>query len=209
VPRVREPAALRTVRGTALQKPVNAFRSSHRLSNCASWPPASSLTGKANFLFNPELRDQNDDAPELPHLQLMTLRSHDQFNTTVYSDNDRYRGVSGERMVAFMNQDDMADLGLSEGSIVEFASASLDGRERRLSGFKVVAYDVPKGCCAAYFPETNALLPLSHRDQRSNTPAAKSVPVIVTQALPGEPASHLPEVPERQPAGVTAPIPVA
>jgi anaerobic selenocysteine-containing dehydrogenase len=83
-------------------------------------------------------------------------------------------------MVAFMNQDDMADLGLSEGSMVEFASASLDGRERHLAGFKVVAYDVPKGCCAAYFPETNPPLPLSHRDQRSNTPAAKSVPVIVT-----------------------------
>jgi molybdopterin-dependent oxidoreductase alpha subunit len=180
-----------------------------RLPNGASERVWHTPTGKANFLFNPELRDQNDDAPERPHLQLMTLRSHDQFNTTVYSNNDRYRGVSGERMVAFMNQEDMADLGLSEGSMIEFASASPDGIERRVSGFKVVAYDVPKGCCAAYFPETNALLPLSHRDQRSNTPAAKSVPVLVTKARSGTPASYEPEVPEQRPAGAATAIPLA
>lgn len=180
-----------------------------RLPNGASERVWHTPTGRANFLFNPELRDQNDDAPEKPHLQLMTMRSHDQFNTTVYSNNDRYRGVSGERMVVFMNEDDMAELGLSEGAIVDFASASSDGIARRAAGFKVVAYDVPKGCCAAYFPETNALLPLSHRDQRSNTPAAKSVPVYVIRAQPGEPASSEPEVAERYPTATTVAVPAA
>ncbi|WP_398466552.1 FdhF/YdeP family oxidoreductase [Tardiphaga sp.] len=180
-----------------------------RLPNGASERKWDTPTGKANFLFNPKLRDQDDDAPETPHLQLMTMRSHDQFNTTVYSNNDRYRGVSGERMVAFMNAADMAELGLSEGSMIEFSAASLDGIERRVSGFKVVAYDVPKGCCGAYFPETNALLPLSHRDERSNTPAAKSVPVFVTAASPGKPASHCPEVSEARPTGLASPPPMA
>ncbi|WP_294390284.1 FdhF/YdeP family oxidoreductase [uncultured Sphingomonas sp.] len=156
-------------------------------------------TGKANFLFKPDRMDEDDDAPERPHLQLMTLRSHDQFNTTVYSYNDRYRGVSGERMVVFMNQQDMVDLDLAEGSVIEFATVSEDGVDRRVSGFKVVAYDVPQGCCAAYYPETNALLPLSHRDERSNTPAAKSVPVRITAARPGAPASSDPEVSETHP----------
>ncbi|WP_262027889.1 molybdopterin dinucleotide binding domain-containing protein [Microvirga sp. Mcv34] len=82
----------------------------------------------------------------------MTLRSHDQFNTAVYSNNDRYRGVSGERLVVFMNEQDIAALGLSEGSVIEFTSTAGDGIERRVGGFKVVAYDVPPGCCAAYYP---------------------------------------------------------
>ncbi|RWX78317.1 FdhF/YdeP family oxidoreductase [Neorhizobium lilium] len=171
-----------------------------KLPNSASERVWNTPTGKANFLFNPDIKDQNDDNPEHPHLQLMTLRSHDQFNTTIYSNNDRYRGVSGERMVVFMNEQDMAELGLSEGSMVEFTCATDVGTLRRVSGFKVVAYDVPKGCCGAYYPETNALLPLSHRDEGSNTPAAKSVPVIITRVEPGEPASSKPEVPVSRPA---------
>lgn len=167
-------------------------------------------TGKANFLFVPGMMDEDDDVPERPHLQLMTIRSHDQFNTTVYSNNDRYRGVSGERMVVFMNEGDMVDLGLTEGDLVEFKAVAEDGIDRRAHGFKVVAYDVPKGCCAAYYPETNALLPLSHRDERSNTPAAKSVPVLVTAASAGEPAAHEPEVSEQRLDRVpTSPMPVA
>lgn len=167
-------------------------------------------TAKANFLFSPGMMDEDDDVPERPHLQLMTIRSHDQFNTTVYSYNDRYRGVSGERLVVFMNKDDMADLRLTEGDLVEFTTVAEDGIDRRVSGFKVVAYDVPKGCCAAYYPETNALLPLSHRDERSNTPAAKSVPVLVTAATAGEPASSRPEVNEQRPDRIpVSPLPAA
>jgi molybdopterin-dependent oxidoreductase alpha subunit len=180
-----------------------------RLPNGASERIWNTPTGKANFLFNPEIKDQNGDAPERPHLQLMTLRSHDQFNTTVYSNNDRYRGVSGERMVVFMNRDDMAELGLDEGALVEFTCATDRGIERRASGFKVVAYDVPKGCCGAYYPETNALLPLSHRDERSNTPAAKSVPVVISRVKPGTPASSRPEVPETRPSASNLVSPVA
>jgi molybdopterin-dependent oxidoreductase alpha subunit len=156
-------------------------------------------TGKANYLFVHGMMDEDDDAPENPHLQLMTIRSHDQFNTTVYSYNDRYRGVSGERMVVFMNEQDMHELAVAEGSIIEFTTVSEDGIDRRVSGFKVVAYDVPPGCCAAYYPETNALLPLAHRDERSNTPAAKSVPVRITAARPGTPASAEREVAETYP----------
>ena len=165
-------------------------------------------TGKANFLFVPGMMDEDDDVPEAPHLQLMTIRSHDQFNTTIYSYNDRYRGVSGQRMVAFLNQDDMVDLGVTEGDWVQFETVAVDGIERRVAGFKAVAYDLPRGCCAAYYPETNALLPLDHRDKRSNTPAAKSVPVRITRVDPGAPASSEPEVAEQRPSAV-GPVPVA
>ena len=156
-------------------------------------------TGRANFLFEPGRMDEDDDEPERAHLQLMTLRSHDQFNTTVYSYNDRYRGVANERMVVFMNQNDIGALGLTEGDLVEFTTVADDGIDRRVAGFKVVTYDVPAGCCAAYYPETNALLPLAHRDERSNTPAAKSVPVRITAMTPGAPAASQPEVPEQIP----------
>jgi molybdopterin-dependent oxidoreductase alpha subunit len=164
-------------------------------------------TGKANFLFAPGMMDEDDDAPESPHLQLMTIRSHDQFNTTIYSYNDRYRGISGERMVVFMNERDIADLDLSEGSVIEFTTVSEDGIDRRVGGFKVVAFDVPKGCCAAYYPETNALLPLAHRDERSNTPAAKSVPVRITAAKPGEAVSSEPEVANTYPDRIPVVLP--
>jgi molybdopterin-dependent oxidoreductase alpha subunit len=136
-------------------------------------------TGKANFLFQPGMMDEDDDSPVSRHYQLMTVRSHDQFNTTIYSNNDRYRNISDDRMVVFMNEEDMQDLGVEAGDLIAFSSAVDDGFERRVAGFKVVPYSVPRGCCAAYYPETNALLPLSHRDRRSNTPAAKSLPVFI------------------------------
>lgn len=158
-----------------------------RLPNAARVRQWDTPTGRANFLFKEGLLDEDDDAPESEHLQLITLRSHDQFNTTVYSDNDRYRGVRGERMVVFMNPRDIEGLGLHEGACIEFTAVAADGIDRRVSGFKVVGYDIPAGCCAAYYPETNALLALSHRDERSNTPAAKSVPVRVTAIRPGTP----------------------
>jgi molybdopterin-dependent oxidoreductase alpha subunit len=167
-----------------------------RLPNAARERKWTTPNGRANFLYKPGLLDEDDDAPESDHLQLITLRSHDQFNTTVYSNNDRYRGIRNERLVVFMNRRDVEALGLAEGSQVEFSAIAADGIDRRLSGFRVVIYDIPPGCCAAYYPETNPLLPLSHRDERSNTPAAKSVPVKITAAKTGEPVSAETEVAE-------------
>lgn len=150
-----------------------------RLPNGARERRWDTPTGRANFLFKAGLIDSDDDRPERPHLQLTTLRSHDQFNTTVYSNNDRYRGIHGDRMVLFMNAGDMQRLGLAEGCLVDLVADAGDDIERRVNGFRVVTFDIPAGCCGAYYPETNPLLSLAHRDERSNTPAAKSVPVRI------------------------------
>ncbi|MCD5991999.1 FdhF/YdeP family oxidoreductase [Pseudomonas sp. CDFA 602] len=141
-------------------------------------------TGKANFLFPAGVYDEDDTPPGADHLQLMTIRSHDQFNTTVYSNDDRYRDIYGDRMVVMLNPEDMARLDLKAGDYVEFQTALDLKTERRAAGFKVVPFDVPAGCCAAYYPETNGLLPLANRDSRSNTPAAKSVPVNLVRMSP-------------------------
>ncbi len=109
-------------------------------------------------------------------LWLMTIRSHDQYNTTVYSDDDRYRGVAGDRRVVFLNRDDLAGLGLEEGARVEITS-HFRGQTRAVSGFRVHAYDLPRGCAAAYFPEANPLVPVDAYAAGSRTPAYKSLPV--------------------------------
>ena len=109
-------------------------------------------------------------------LQLMTVRSHDQYNTTVYGLDDRYRGVHGLRRVCFISRHDLERLGLQDGDAVDISSAWHDG-ERTVSGFRLVEYDIPPGCLASYFPETNALVPLDHHAERARTPASKSIPV--------------------------------
>ncbi len=108
---------------------------------------------------------------------LTTIRSHDQFNTTVYSQNDRYRGVSASREVVFMNPDDMAAENLAAGDRVQLHS----GGDRRLAGLDVVPYRIPRGCVAAYYPEANPLIPHTAVATGSNTPAYKSVPVSITR----------------------------
>jgi molybdopterin-dependent oxidoreductase alpha subunit len=116
-------------------------------------------------------------------LLLMTVRSHDQYNTTVYGDDDRYRGVSGDRRVVFVHADDLAARGLAEGARVDVTShfgAAGAEETRCLRGFRAVAYDLPRGCAAAYFPEANALVPLAHHAEGSLTPAYKSVVVSLT-----------------------------
>jgi anaerobic selenocysteine-containing dehydrogenase len=113
--------------------------------------------------------------------RLMTLRSNDQFNTTIYGYNDRFRGIRGTRMVVLMNRDDMSARGLREGEEVSMRTVSRDNVLREMSGFRVTAYPIPKGCVGAYYPETNTLLPLSHYAEGSKTPAAKSVPVRITR----------------------------
>jgi formate dehydrogenase major subunit len=135
-------------------------------------------SGKANFIVMPGLDvDAPVDDPAM--LRLATVRSHDQFNTTIYSDNDRYRGVYNDRMVLFMNALDMADRGLREYDKVALETISADGIARRVEGLTALDYPMPRGSVAGYFPELNPLLPLDHHDRTSGTPAAKSIPVKV------------------------------
>ena len=113
---------------------------------------------------------------------LMTTRSHDQYNTTVYGLDDRYRGVFGERRVLFMNALDMQRLGFSAGQMVNLKAVWEDGIDRRADGFKLVEYDIPAGCIGAYYPETNPLVPLSSFADKARTPTSKSIPVLVEPA---------------------------
>jgi formate dehydrogenase major subunit len=149
-----------------------------RLANGASERVWRTSTGKARFIV---FRGVSEDPP-VPHpemLRLATIRSHDQYNTTIYSMDDRYRGVYGTRTVVFMNKDDMAARGIVPQALVEIEALSGDGVERRVRGFAALPYDIPRGSIAAYYPETNPLLALAHHDHKSQTPAAKSIPVIV------------------------------
>ena len=137
-------------------------------------------TGKANFLTPSTLATDIDRPDEQRDIvQLITLRSNDQFNTTVYGYDDRFRGIHGTRLVVMMNRNDMARFALNDGERVTLATAADDGRKREVGGFMVVPYDIPEGCIAGYYPECNALLPLWHHAEGSKTPAAKSIPVHV------------------------------
>lgn len=110
-------------------------------------------------------------------LLLQTIRSHDQFNTTIYGLSDRYRGIEGGRRVVFVHRDDIAALGFAEGDHVDIISEWADGTQRQVPAFRIVAYDQPRGCAAAYYPEANPLVPLEHTAEGSNQPAYKSVVV--------------------------------
>ena len=110
---------------------------------------------------------------------MMTTRSHDQYNTTIYALDDRYRGVFGLRRVIFIHADDIAMLGMRAGDWVDVRSVWDDGVERRADGFMLVAYDIPRGCVAAYYPETNALVPLASVADGAGTPTSKSIPVLL------------------------------
>jgi molybdopterin-dependent oxidoreductase alpha subunit len=130
-------------------------------------------TGKANFTVN-ELTVLR---PPPGRLILQTLRSHDQFNTTIYRLDDRYRGIEGGRHVVFVSPPDVAELGLSDGQYVDIVSEWSDGVSRRATGFRIVSYPTARGCAAAYYPETNLLVPLEHTADMSNQPASKSIVV--------------------------------
>lgn len=111
-------------------------------------------------------------------LLLMTIRSHDQFNTTIYGENDRYRGISNGRRVVFLNSEDIARLGVAKDQWVDLIS-HFESETRRAERFKVVPYEIPVGCAAAYFPETNVLVPLKSTAERSNQPASKSLVISI------------------------------
>ncbi|OIJ69068.1 FdhF/YdeP family oxidoreductase [Streptomyces mangrovisoli] len=135
-------------------------------------------TGKANFTAAPV------EYPALPagRLLLQTLRSHDQYNTTIYGLDDRYRGIKNGRRVVLVNAEDARELGVADGSYVDLVSEWRDGVERRAPGFRVVHYPTARGCAAAYYPETNVLIPLDATADTSNTPASKSVVVRLEQS---------------------------
>lgn len=144
-------------------------------------------TGKANFINPPELA-ADPDTEEGGHerhdvLQMMTLRSNDQFNTTVYGYDDRFRGINGTRAVIMMNRNDIVRLGLAEGDQIEAVTEVDDGVHRSVGPLRVTPYNIPERCCAGYYPECNVLLPVWHHAKRSKVPAAKSIPVRLRKVI--------------------------
>jgi anaerobic selenocysteine-containing dehydrogenase len=136
-------------------------------------------TGKANFIVAPWLREDDDMRfTGADVLRLTTLRSFDQFNTTVYGDHDTFRGIHGTRRVLMMNEADIARLGLRDGAMVR-ASTAADDFRRTVDGLRVVPYEIPAGCVAGYFPELNPLVPLWHHAKGSRVPGYKSIPVRI------------------------------
>ncbi|WP_077001442.1 FdhF/YdeP family oxidoreductase [Variovorax sp. KK3] len=136
--------------------------------------------GKANFKGFGLLRE---GPPAAAHaLRLMTLRSDDQFNTTIYSLDDRFRGIYGTREVLLMNAQDIADLDLGEGVLVDVHASTGDGPRRSVRRLRVTPFDIPRGCVGGYYPECNPLIPLEHHAKKSMVPASKSLPVHLTRS---------------------------
>ena len=160
---------------------VGGFILPHGPRDTRTFPTA---TGKAMITVN-EL-----ETIEIPpgRLILQTIRAHDQFNTTIYSLNDRYRGVKKGRQVVFVNPDDLAELGIADGELVDVHGEYEDGVERVIRRFRVIAYPSARGCAAAYFPEANPLVPLALTAEGSGTPVSKS---IIVRLEPSQPQSDL------------------
>ncbi|MEC4019734.1 FdhF/YdeP family oxidoreductase [Streptomyces sp. H27-D2] len=157
------------------------FALPHGPRDARSFPTA---TGKANFTACPV------EHPQLPEgrLLLQTLRSHDQFNTTIYGLDDRYRGIKNGRRVIMVHPEDARELGFADGAYADLVSEWTDKSERRAAGFRVVHYPTARGCAAAYYPETNVLVPLDSTADTSNTPASKSIVVRLEPAEQTPPA---------------------
>ena len=138
----------------------------------------NTATGKAMFTVHPLPIRQLKPGQFL----MMTIRSHDQFNTSIYSSNDRYRGIKHGRRVVFLNKDDIVASGFKAGQKVDLVS-HFEGEERTARHFAVVPYDIPRGSAATYFPEANVLVPIGQVAEKSNTPASKSVVISIRPAL--------------------------
>nr|WP_314620093.1 FdhF/YdeP family oxidoreductase [uncultured Pseudomonas sp.] len=159
------------------------------LGNSAAERNWRTATGKARFspsalpeqLVNAKVLARGDK----PDLILQTMRSHDQYNTTLYGLDDRYRGVFGLREVVFVSEADIRRLGFEPGEQVDLVSLWEDGVERRVSGFRLVPYDIPDGQAAAYYPETNPLVPLDSYGEGTYTPTSKFVAIRLQKAKPG------------------------
>ena len=144
------------------------------LPNCNRDGNFETPSSKAHFnLANVAVPELTDD-----ELVMMTIRSHDQFNTTIYSLNDRYRGIYNERRVILMNEKDISARKLANGDLVDLFNYH-DDTIREANKFIVVAYPIPEGCCATYFPETNVLVPVNSVADKSNTPTSKNVVIKV------------------------------
>lgn len=154
------------------------------LGNAARERAWNTATGRARFV--------PASVPELGlpdgQLRLMTMRSHDQFNTTIYELDDRYRGIRGTRRVLFLNRADLERRGLRDGDPLDVQSHHDDGRDRIVAGFRAVAYDIPEGCAAGYFPELNPLVAVSSYADKSRTPVSKFIPVTVRASRGGAPS---------------------
>lgn len=135
-------------------------------------------SGKALFTA-PERLDALDFGDRPGRYRLVTVRSNDQFNTTIYGYSDRFRGIEGTRDVVLMCESDIVDAGLERDQSVTLICDFDDGRDRRISGRKVIPYDLPRGTIVSYFPECNVLIPLGHHDKLSKTPASKAIPVRI------------------------------
>ncbi|MEV5771828.1 FdhF/YdeP family oxidoreductase [Streptomyces antimycoticus] len=155
----------------------SGFALPHAPRDSRSFP---TTTGKANFTAAPV---EYPKAPE-GRLLLQTLRSHDQYNTTIYGLDDRYRGIKNGRRVVLVHPEDAQELGFADGSYADLVSEWTDGTERRATGFRVIHYPTARGCAASYYPETNVLVPLDATADTSNTPASKSVVVRLEQTPP-------------------------
>jgi anaerobic selenocysteine-containing dehydrogenase len=136
-------------------------------------------SGRAEFSAAPLPADVD---PGEGRLLLATIRSHDQFNTTIYSNDDRYRGLKGLRTVVFMNEGDMRDRGLGEFDLVDVTSFSRDGTQRTVHGYRAVRYEIPSGCAAGYMPELNVLCGIADVSTQSEQPVTKHLVVEVTPA---------------------------
>ena len=137
-------------------------------------------TGKAMFSVFPGVRERYEPWPD-EVLRLVTIRSHDQYNTTIYGLDDRYRGVFGRRDVLFMNREDLAAQGLEHGDLVDIETVS-SVRTLRLTGITAIENSIARGCVAAYYPEANVLVPLDYIDKECGTPSYKSIPVRIRKA---------------------------
>ncbi|MGX9146321.1 FdhF/YdeP family oxidoreductase [Mesorhizobium sp. 128a] len=139
-------------------------------------------SGKANFITPNRLFPELSTARSKDVLHLATLRSNDQFNTTIYGYSDRFRGVNGTRQIVFMNPNDIERLGFANGETVDLTTAIDETTVRMISGLRIVSYNIPKGCCGAYYPEANPLFPLAHHDPKSKTPSYKLLPVRLSRS---------------------------
>jgi molybdopterin-dependent oxidoreductase alpha subunit len=135
-------------------------------------------TGLANFSVAPLA----DAAPAPGRLLLGTMRSHDQWNTTIYSDDDRYRGVKNLRTLVFMNRDDMRDRGLEKYDLVDITSFAKDGSTRSVRGYRALPYDLPRGSAMGYMPELNVLCPIGDYSTQSDQPLMKHVVVEIARS---------------------------
>jgi molybdopterin-dependent oxidoreductase alpha subunit len=138
-------------------------------------------TKKANFLVYPGV-DEDPHVADRDALTLTTIRSHDQYNTTIYGMNDRYRGIAGRRDVVFVNERDLASRGLKHGDLVDItvvADAGSKANKRVMRNLTAVAYKIAQGSIATYYPEANVLVALDHYDAKSGTPSYKSTPVLL------------------------------